>query len=436
MRSANQAYAGAPPRSRQERIGVALHPREPRLHHRDQRQHCGERQLKADAEDRLRFDRDDGEDREGEIAHGERPPVHDDGAQHDQRHHQRPLGADPRAGGDVVEDRADHRHDGRPFLDRISQRQRRRQRKQAPRHDEEDPSDQRHLHAGNRDDVKDARFADQVLGVVRQEVALSGDHGGGDRPLVAADDGVDAQGEAVAGMVDAGGKTLAPGRIVRRRQKLDAAERRTDSADAGEEGVAGKIIPARQRRARRRQEPRLEPDIVACGDVRRPARGDPHAARSLVARHAFRARDRDHHARADGPEIHLLHVALETDDADAVEHRRGDAQSAQGHRQKSGEQGSQRERHAERQRPGARNPGKRGEDRRQPGRKPENRFAVGCEVEPDAAHRRNRQPEEEAPLLDLLRQRGSKGLAPVRRRSSRARKAAGGRRENARAHAG
>ena len=56
-------------------IGIALHAREPRFHHRDQRRHRREGKLEAHAEDRLRLDGDDGEDREGEIAHGERAPV-------------------------------------------------------------------------------------------------------------------------------------------------------------------------------------------------------------------------------------------------------------------------------------------------------------------------------------------------------------------------
>ncbi len=133
------------------------------------------------------------EDGEGEVAHGQRPPVHDHRAEHDQRHHQRPLGADARAGGDVVEERARHGDGGRPFLDRVGQRERRRQRQQPARHDEENPRDQRHLHAGDGDDVEDAGLANEVLGVVGEEVALARHHGGGDRALVAADDPADPQ---------------------------------------------------------------------------------------------------------------------------------------------------------------------------------------------------------------------------------------------------
>ncbi len=203
---------------RQERIGALLDAREPRLHHRDERADRGEGELEADAEDRLRLQRDDRQHGEGEIAHGQRAPVEDDGAEHDQRHDQRALGADARAGGEVVAKRAEHRDAGRPFLDGVAQGQRRRQRQQPPRDDEEDAGDQRHLHAGDGDDVEDAGLADEVLGVVGEEIALARDHRRGDGALVAADDRVDAQGEAVARLIDRREKALAPRGLARRRQ--------------------------------------------------------------------------------------------------------------------------------------------------------------------------------------------------------------------------
>ena len=201
-RSTKSAARRGPAPLRHKGIGVALETGEPRLHHRNQGRHRGERELKADAENRLRFDRDDGQDREGEVAHSERPPVHDHRAEHDQRHHERALGANARAGGDIVKQRARHRDAGRPFLDRVFERERRRQREQAARYDEEDSGDERHLHAGYCDDVEYSGLADEVLGVVGEEVALSRHHGRGDRALVAADDRVDPLGEAIARLID------------------------------------------------------------------------------------------------------------------------------------------------------------------------------------------------------------------------------------------
>jgi hypothetical protein len=55
----------------------------------------------------------------------------------------------------------------------------------------EDSRHQRHLDARNGDDVKDARLADQVLGVSGEKVALACDHRRRDRAFVAADDRVD-----------------------------------------------------------------------------------------------------------------------------------------------------------------------------------------------------------------------------------------------------
>ena len=199
-----------------EWIGIDVQRRDPRLHDRDQRGDRSERELEADAENGLRLDRDDRENREGEIAHGQRPPVHDHGAEHDQGHEERPLGADARAGRDVVKDRSRHGDRGRPFLDRIVKRQRRRQRQKPPGDDKEDSRDQRHLHAGNRDDVEDAGFSDEVPGVVGEKVALSRHHRRRDRAFVAADDRVDPERQAIARLIDRGVEALAPTGLARR----------------------------------------------------------------------------------------------------------------------------------------------------------------------------------------------------------------------------
>ncbi len=201
--------------------------------------------------------------------------------------------------------------------------------------------------------MKNAGLADEVLGVVGEEVALARDHRGGDRALVPSDDPVDPRRKTVARMIDRGAEALAEARVARRRQNFNRAERRADRADAGEERVAGEIVAARQHRMRRRQEPRLQRHEVAGDDVRRRARRHANAARDFLSRHAVGVAHGDHHARSDGPEIHLLDIALQGHDADAVEDRRGDPQGAQRHRQKSGEEGDERQRQAERQGPRA-----------------------------------------------------------------------------------
>ena len=324
------------PARRQERVAPRFAARLPRLHHRHQRRDRGERELEADAEDRLGLQRDDRQNAEREIAHRQRAAVEHDRAEHDQRHDQRALGADARAGGEVVGEGAEHRRAGRPFLDRISERQGRRQRQQAARDEEEDAGDQRHLHAGNGDDVEDSGLADEVLGVVGEEVALARHHRRGDRAFVAADDRIDPQRQAIARVVDRRAEALAPGRVGRRRQDADRAERRADRADAGEIGVAGEVVAARQDGARGRQQPRLQRDVVARGDVRRLARRHPDAARREVGRHVAVIDDGEDQPRADRTEIDLLDETLQLDDADVVEHRRLDPRNAQAGRQKAG----------------------------------------------------------------------------------------------------
>ena len=163
------------------------------------------------------------------------------------------------------------------------------------------PATRVHLHAGYCDDMEYSGLADEVLGIVGEEVALPRHHGRGDRALVAADDRVDPLGEAIARLIDPSVEALAPARIARRAYAPDRAERRTDGADAGEERVASKVVAARQRRMRGRQQPRFHRHEIAGCDVGRLARGNADAARRLVTRHAVGADDRDHHARADRP---------------------------------------------------------------------------------------------------------------------------------------
>ena len=183
--------------------------------------------------------------------------------------------------------------------------------------------------------MEDAGLSDEVPGVVGEKVALSRHHGGRDCAFVAADDRIDPERQAIARLIDRGVEALAPTGVARRGQVLDRPERRADRADAGEKRVAGEIVSARQRRARGRQQARLELDIVAGRDVGRVAGRHSDPARNLLLRHAVGADDADHHARADGPQVHFLDKALQRDDADAVEHRRGDPRRAQRHRQET-----------------------------------------------------------------------------------------------------
>ena len=140
--------------------------------------------------------------RERQVAHGQGVAVEQHGGEQDQRHRQCALGADARAGHHVVADGRHHRRGRRPFLDGVAQGERAVQRQQAPQADEKDAGDERHLHAGDGDDVENAGLADRILCGLGDEVALAGHHGGGDGAGIATDDGVDAARQCVAGAVD------------------------------------------------------------------------------------------------------------------------------------------------------------------------------------------------------------------------------------------
>jgi hypothetical protein len=215
-------------------------------------------------------------------------------------------------------------------------------------------------------------------------------------------------------------EALAPTGVARRRQALDWPERRADRANAGEKRIAGEIVSARQRRARGGQQTRLELHIVAGRDVGRVAGRDSDPAWNFLLRHAVGADDADHHARADGPQVDLFDKALQGDNADAVEHWGCNSRRAQRHRQETREQRRDREGDAESKRTRAAKPCERREDSDRQCRQPHDRLAVGGQVERDAAHCRDRNPQEEAPLLDLARERASERAAPVRRPRSNA----------------
>ena len=168
----------------------------------DERGDRGERKLEARAEQRLGLEEDHEEGREGEIAHRHRRPVEENRDQHDDRHDQRALRADARARREVVENGAEDRERRRPFLDRVIERERAREREDAPQPDEEDAGDEAHLNAGDRDDVKNPGLADELLGVVGKEVALAAHHRRGDRAGVALQPLIDARGERIAEAVD------------------------------------------------------------------------------------------------------------------------------------------------------------------------------------------------------------------------------------------
>ena len=309
--------------------GVGRPRREPRLEGGHEARDGGERQLETRAQDRFRLEQDDKKRREGEVAHAHRLTVEQHRAQHDQRHEQRAFGADARARAKVVGDRPGHRQRRRPFLDGIMQRQGPRHRQQAAQSPIENPGHQRHLHAGDGDDVEDAGLADDIARGVVEKIALARHHRGADRARGAADHALDAPRQRVAHAVDASEKAQAHPGGRWRVGALDPAQRVADRAQPREIGVAGEVVAARQRRARRRHQPRGHFDEVAGGDIEVALRRQPHAVGRRGGVEPFGRRDAQHKARALAAEIHLLQPARDFDDAHAVEHGRRHAPRSQ-----------------------------------------------------------------------------------------------------------
>ena len=395
----------------------------------DQRRNRREGQLKARAERRLRLDGDDKEYGERQITHGERRAVEQHGGKHEQRHRQRALRSDARARGDVVENGADHGERRRPFLDRIIERQRARKRQQPPKADEEHAGDQRHLQAGNSDDVEDAGAADEVFGGVGQEIALARHHRRGDRAGVALQRMIDAQRQRIAQPVDSGEKAQRKRRGIGRRRDLDAPERVADAAQPREIGVAGEVVAAGQRRARRRQQPRLEADEVAGGEGGILARRQAHARRNHAAGKTFRAGNAQHEARAGAARIDLLDEAGEIADAEARDDRRLDARRApDGGEEAAGNAGRDQQERVQAMKGDAlalaREERENRSSREQRAGKDERLLALGGKIHNDAGAGGNRQPQKRLAQRDFFVQRGAERA----RQRPRARGEAGGER--------
>ncbi len=255
----------------------------------------------------------------------------------------------------------------------------------------------------------------RFLASSRKQIALTRHHGGGDGAGVAFDDAVDAQRERVAHAIHIRKEAQRPRRGIGRRHGFDSAERIADRADPREISVARKIIAARQRRMRRRHEPRLQRDEVARREIRFAARRQPHARRNDAARQALRARDAQDEARAAASQIELLDEACQFADPDARRDRRGDARRAPGARRKSG--GDEGERKKERlgasvmtrHRGEQRGRAQRAEAKRQ------RRFAFCGEVKHDAGAGGDGEPEERTAQRALFLQRRAQGGAKFAR---------------------
>ena len=226
----------------------------PELPRGDERGDRAKGHLEAGLDDALRLERKHDEGGDGEVAHRDRRPVDQDRAKDDERHH---VGADRRraaAGEREVGGEHEERRERRPFADRPSQRERRRQ-SEEPAHDEEGRAgDQHHVQAGDREDVKEARDAEAVVGLRRERAPLADEERGGDGARLARlgrhDPLDDRRANARHREVEREGRRL--------RLQRPLAEHEAAAADPIEEGSAVRVVAAGNDGAGDRHQPSLE----------------------------------------------------------------------------------------------------------------------------------------------------------------------------------
>ncbi len=238
---------------------------------------------------------------------------------------------------------------------------------------------------------------------------------GGARAPPPADDGIDAAREGIARAVDGHvGCEPGTGRIGRL-GVLDAAEDAAHGADPREPGVAGEVVAAGFRRAGRRQQTGFHLDESAGVERRRAAGAEPHAIGCLRRLQPIARGDAQDETRALAAEIHLLDVALERDDPDAVEHGCGQPSRPPAGRGHAAEHRSGGNEAGERATMPLCEAGEDRERRRQRCRQRQVRLAIGGEVEDDAGSERHRQPEKEPAVFALDDHRVAEGCSERRR---------------------
>ncbi len=208
--------------------------------------------------DSLRHDQHHGKRRHRDGAHGEGRPIGHDADQHHRRHNVRALRRHLGAGEDQIEGRGGERRHRRPFLDGVAQGQRWKQRKHGAHDEEHHARDERHVIAGDRQHMPDARNVHGVEHRRRQRIALAGDQGRCDRPGIAFHRRADAAVNPVADRLDGGCKGEPQPQRGGRRQHIDPSQREAGSADPLKIKIASKIITTGTKRRRRRIEPCLQ----------------------------------------------------------------------------------------------------------------------------------------------------------------------------------
>ena len=305
-----------------------------------------------------------------------------------------------------VREGADGPRDGRPFADVIAERDRRDEREHEARREEHGAGHDRHVQAGDGQDVNEAGVAIGGIRCLRDAAALARYERDGDRALLAGEDGRDALGDRLAEPIEGRAHLEIPGHRGGDRCGLWHRERVADAAEAEEPGLTREVIAAGERGAGGRREHRAHADRVASLE----GRVGCECAHADARRQALRA-EAGNVVNADGNALAALLARFDELDPTgdrqraplACDDRSGDDVGA-GLGKCKAEHGREQCAACDCRRAAfAPAPANDGCDRQRAGRCERGRLEPQREVGGNAAAEQNRRPEEPAVLLALER---------------------------------
>ena len=260
----------------------------------DERSGRGERHLETRADDLVRRKHDDDDCRDGEVAQRQRRPVEKYGSEHHGEHDEAALRGDLGTGNEEVAGEPDDREDSRVFLHGMTGREIREEREAGAQQAHDGAGDQRHVQAGDRDDVVDAGAAQRLVHVLRDARADADHERGGDLALGPVDTASNAVGDGVARTLDRGAEKRDRRRRAGGRGEFRTAQEKATGADAVEIALEGEVVTIRPDRAGRRHEPDEPCHRRPCPDAIRDApRRDADAVRRIAQHRPLGAGDVD-----------------------------------------------------------------------------------------------------------------------------------------------
>ena len=194
-----------------------------------------------------------------------------------------------------------------PLLDRPSMSERRDQCQNCADHEKHDPRDNRHVIAGDRQNVRKARDVHRIIDRRRYRIAFARDQRRGNGPSISGQRRTDAIVDRLAYSVDGGCVSQPKPCGRRRRLDPDGPERIAGGADFLKIHIASKVVAAGSERLHGRRQVRLELNKAA--DWRRAALAhrDAHPMRYRRRTKRIEPLNTDHDAVASLPLFANLH---------------------------------------------------------------------------------------------------------------------------------